>query len=369
MTIQTIGVLLGGLVFLVLGAESLVRGASRIAAMLGISPLIIGLTIVAYGTSAPELFVSLQSSLNGNANIALGNVVGSNIFNVLCVLGISALIAPLMVSQQIIRLDVPIMVGVSLLLLGLGLDGELNQAEGVFLFMGGVGYTLFLLWQSLKESDREVQEEYAQEYSFRSDRPLNSWLMNLVFLALGLVMLALGSDWLVGSSTAIARSFGVSDLVIGLTIVAVGTSLPELATSVMASLKGERDIAVGNVVGSNIFNILAVLGVAAIASPKGGITILPSALWMDIPVVILVAVACMPIFLTGNVINRWEGGIFVGYYGLYTVHLILKAMDHQALPIFNGIMAWGIIPLTGLLFGFNVWREFRNGRLNLGTKP
>ena len=204
--------------------------------MLSIPPLIIGLTIVAYGTSAPELFVSIQSSLQGNADIALGNVVGSNIFNVLCVLGISSLIAPLFVSQQIIRLDVPIMVGVSLLLFGLGLDGLLNRPEGIFLFMGGVGYTLFLLWQGLKEPDGAVQEEYNQEYAYESDNLWVSWGINVVLVAAGFVCLALGSDWLVESASTIARSLGVSDLVIGLTIVAIGTSLPELATSIIASI-------------------------------------------------------------------------------------------------------------------------------------
>ena len=365
MTIQTIGLLLAGFVFLVLGAESLVRGASRVAAMLGIPPLIIGLTIVAYGTSAPELFVSLQSSLNGNATIALGNVVGSNIFNVLAVLGTSALIAPLLVSQQIIRLDVPIMVGVSFLLWGLGWDGQLNRAEGIFLFMGGVGYTLFLLWQSMKEKDPSVQDEYEEEYAFKSDNPVRSWGVNLGFLVVGSYLLVLGSRWLVASATTIAKAWGVSDLVIGLTIVAIGTSLPELATSVMASIKGERDIAVGNVVGSNIFNILAVLGVAAMVSP-GGVTVAPSTLVMDIPFAILVAIACMPIFLTGNIINRWEGGIFIAYYVLYTVHLILKASGSESLQLFNSVMAFGLIPLTAIVFAFNVWQEFRKGRLKMG---
>ena len=363
MTIQTISLLLGGFVFLVLGAELLVRGASRIASMLGIPPLIIGLTIVAYGTSAPELFVSLQSSLQGNADISLGNVVGSNIFNVLSVLGISALISPLLVSQQIIRLDVPIMVGVSFLLFGLGLDGQLNRPEGIFLFMGGIGYTLFLLWQSRKESDVNVQDEYNQEYAFESDQPLVSWGINLGFVGAGFVLLGLGSNWLVDSASTIARSMGVSELVIGLTIIALGTSLPELATSIMASLKGERDIAVGNVVGSNIFNILAVLGVAAMASPKG-VTVDPSALWMDLPIMILVAIACLPIFFTGNIINRWEGGIFVGYYILYFVHLVLKSSGHEALSLFNHLVGFGILPLTALIFGFNVWQEFRNGRVS-----
>jgi cation:H+ antiporter len=362
MTIQTIVLLIVGLVLLVAGAEGLVRGASRVAAMLGVSPLIIGLTIVAYGTSTPELVVSLQSSLQGNADVALGNVVGSNIFNVLGVLGLSAVVSPLLVSQQLIRLDVPIMVGISGLLMGLGLDGTLNRAEGVLLFMGGIGYTLFLIWQSLKEKNPVVQDEYAQEYTFSSQKPGASYLVNIGLIVVGLGLLGVGSNWLIESATTIAKTLGVSDLVIGLTIVAIGTSLPELATSVLASLKGERDIAVGNVVGSNIFNILIVLGMAAMVSPTGGMTLEPMALWMDIPIMIGVAIAAMPIFLTGNIINRWEGGIFVGYYVLYTVHLFLKATASPTLPLFNGVVGWGILPLTGVLYGLNVWREFRLGR-------
>lgn len=365
MTIQTISLLIGGLVLLVLGAELLVRGASRVAAMLGIPPLIIGLTIVAYGTSAPELFVSVQSSLQGNADIALGNVVGSNIFNALSVLGISALIAPLVVSQQIIRLDVPIMVGVSVLLFGFSLNGLIGRPEGIFLFMGGIGYTLFLMLQSQKEPDEKVQEEYSQEYAFQSNTPLKSWGINLGLVASGIILLGFGADWLVDSGTTIARSMGVSELVIGLTIIAIGTSLPELATSVMASIKGERDIAVGNVVGSNIFNILVVLGVTAMISPSGGVAVAPSALWMDIPIAILVAIACLPIFFTGNVINRWEGGIFVGYYVLYSVHLLLKSTGHESQLLFNQVVGFGIIPLTLILFGLNVWQEFQKGRLSL----
>jgi cation:H+ antiporter len=178
-------------------------------------------------------------------------------------------------------------------------------------------------------------------------------------------LLGFGADWLVDSGTTIARSMGVSELVIGLTIIAIGTSLPELATSVMASIKGERDIAVGNVVGSNIFNILVVLGVSAMISPSGGVAVAPSALWMDIPIAILVAIACLPIFFTGNVINRWEGGIFVGYYVLYSVHLLLKSTGHESQLLFNQVVGFGIIPLTLILFGLNVWQEFQKGRLSL----
>jgi len=348
-----------GLVLLVAGAEALVRGASRSAAMIGISPLIIGLTVVAYGTSSPELVVSIQAAFAGEADIALGNVVGSNIFNVLMILGISALIAPLSVAQQLVRLDVPIMIGVSILTLLLGLDGSIDRPDGVLLFMGGVGYTVFLIYQSRQEKDAEVQAEYLREYGDRPLRMPQLWLLNLGYILVGLALLVVGSRWLVAGAIAIAQALGLSELVIGLTIVAAGTSLPELATSVVASLRGERDIAVGNVVGSNIFNMLAVLGLASIVAPNG-IPVAAAALRLDIPVMIAVAIACLPIFFTGNVIARWEGFIFLAYFGIYTTYLILASTQHAMLPIFSTVMIAFVIPitvLTLLVVTLQAWRR------------
>lgn len=347
MNFETILMLLVGLVLLVVGAEGLVRGASRLAAALGIPPLIIGLTIVAYGTSAPEMVVSTIASFNGNADIALGNVVGSNIFNVLFILGISAAVVPLVVAQQLIQLDVPIMIGVSILLLLLGLDGSIGRLDGAILLAGALSYTAFQVVQGLKESDANVKAEYDTEYDTGKMVGVKDWAINLGYIAGGLVLLVLGSQWLVNASVTIARWMGVSDLVIGLTIVAAGTSLPELATSVVASLKGERDIAVGNVVGSNIFNILAVLGIAGIVSPKG-ITVSPAALGFDIPVMIAVAIACLPIFFTGNLISRWEGLVFLGYYVAYATYLVLAQMQHEAMGTFSWAMVWFVMPLTAI---------------------
>jgi cation:H+ antiporter len=356
MSIAVLGLLLAGLVLLVIGAEALVRGSSKLAAMVGISPLVIGLTIVAFGTSSPEMAVSVQSSLAGQADIALGNVVGSNIFNVLLILGLSALVAPLVVAQQLIRLDVPIMIGVSILALFFGLDGTINRSDGVILFIGILVYTAFLIYQSRKESNSEVQEEYNREYGNRGTSNLQQWVINLGLIGGGLVLLVLGSRWLVQSSIAIAQAIGVSQLIIGLTIVAAGTSLPELATSVIASIKGERDIAVGNVVGSNIFNILSVLGLSAAVSPTG-VAVSNAALNFDIPVMIAVAFACIPIFVTGNLINRREGILFVGYYIAYTLYLILNAMDHDLLPVFSNVMLFFVIPLTVITLATVLWRS------------
>ncbi len=331
-----------GIGLLILGAELLVRGASRLAAAIGISPLVIGLTVVAYGTSAPEMAVSVQSALAGQADIALGNVVGSNIFNVLFILGLSALIVPLVVSRQLIKLDVPIMIGVSILLALLALDGNISRLDGALLFAGIVGYTFFLIKQSRKEK-RLAQDEYEKEYG--SAKSKGHWFINIALIIVGLGLLVLGSRWLVNGAIAIAQNLGLSELVIGLTIIAAGTSLPEVATSIIASIRGERDIAVGNVVGSNIFNILAVLGLSALVSPSG-VNVSPAALRFDIPVMLAVAVACLPIFLSGHLIARWEGALFLAYYIAYTLYLILAATQHDALPHFSAVMWEFVIPIT-----------------------
>ena len=346
-----------GLGLLVLGAEWLVKGASRLAAAAGISPLVIGLTVVAYGTSAPEMAVSVKSALAGQPDLALGNVVGSNVFNVLFILGTSALITPLVVSSQLVRLDVPLMIGVSLLTLLLALDGSIGRWDGLLLFAGAVGYTVFQIVQSRRES-AAVRSEYAQE--FAPKRP--STAADLAFVVTGLGLLVLGSRWLVQGAVVFAQALGVSELVIGLTIVAAGTSLPEVATSVLAAFRGERDIAVGNVVGSNIFNVLAVLGLAGLVSPSG-LPAAPALLRFDLPVMIAVAVACLPVFASGSLIARWEGSLFLFYYAAYTAYLVLSAQRHDALPAFSTVMEAFVLPLTGLtlaVVGWRAWRERRD---------
>ena len=361
MGITTILILIAGLVLLVAGAEVLVKGASRIAFMFGLSPLVIGLTIVAYGTSSPELMVSIQSSLAGQPDIALGNVVGSNIFNVLLILGISALITPLVVAQQLIRLDVPILIGVSCLTLMFGLDGKISRVDGTIFLIGIILYTTFLLIQSRKEHNPEVTEEYEREYGGSTARSPQQIAINIGFVVLGLGLLVLGSKFWVDSSIAIARSFEVSELVIGLTLVAAGTSLPELATSVVASIRGERDIAVGNVIGSNIFNILAVLGGSSLFSADG-LTVSASALRFDIPVMIAVAVICLPVFITGQLIARWEGLLFLSYYVAYTAYLIMDSANYETLPIFSNILLFVVFPATILSLGVSFLPSFRKSR-------
>jgi len=330
-----------GLVALVVGAEALVRGASRLALTLGISPLVVGLTIVAFGTSAPELAVAVGASLEGRTDIAIGNVVGSNIFNVLFILGLSALIVPLAVHRQVIRQEVPIMIGASLLLAVLALDARIGAADGAMLLALLLGYTVFLIVQSRREGPTD--EADAEAPTSQWDR---HWAVQLLLMAVGLALLVFGSQWLVTAATAFARALGVSELVIGLTIVAAGTSMPEVATSVMAAVRGQRDIAVGNVVGSSTFNILGCLGAAALAAGSGGLPVAPSVLNFDLWVMVAVALACLPVFFTGHEIARWEGLLFLGYYAAYTAYLILAAAAHDALPQFSAVMLGFVVPLT-----------------------
>ncbi len=344
--------LLAGLALLLAGAELLVRGASRLAAALSIPPLVIGLTVVAFGTSAPELAVSVQAALDGRAGIALGNVVGSNIFNVLLILGLSALIAPLVVSRTLVRIEVPIMIGVSLLLVAMGWNGHISRAEGAVLAILGIVYT----WLQIRAGRR--QESHGEPAEQEPRPAAGGWWRHASLIVIGLGMLLLGARWLVEGATVLARALGVSELIIGLTVIACGTSLPEVATSVLASLRRERDIAVGNVVGSNIFNILWVLGLAAVAA-AGGVEISPAAWRFDMPVMVAAAVACLPIFFTGYVIARWEGGLFVGYYLAYVTFIVLAAVQSPALRAFSNAMVGFVVPLTVLTVGVLAARSLR----------
>jgi cation:H+ antiporter len=331
-----------GLVALVIGAELLVRGASRLAVSFGVSPLVVGLTVVAFGTSAPEMAVSVGSALAGSADLAIGNVVGSNIANVLLILGISALITPLLVDEQIIRQEIPIMIGASALLVVMALDGRIGLVESSMLFALVIAYTVFLVVQSRRAS-KAVQDEF--ETGIPTSTWDSHWGVQIGLIAAGLVLLVVGADWLVDAAVAFARAFGVSDLVIGLTVVAVGTSMPEIATSIIAAIRGQRDIAVGNVVGSNVFNILAVLGAAGIASGTG-LPVSEAARNFDLWVMLAVAFACLPIMITGREIARWEGGVFLAYYAAYTAWLVLQAQQHDSLPAFSGIMLGYVMPIT-----------------------
>jgi len=352
---MTILLFIAGLAFLIIGAEFLVKGASRLAGVFGISPLVIGLTVVAFGTSSPELAVSIKAAMSDQAAIAVGNVIGSNIFNTLFILGLSALIVPLVVSQQLIRFDMPLMIALSVIVLLFSLDGKFSRIEGTTLATGLLIYIWFLISQSPRESSN-IKEEYSGE--FRVKTQVDSWIRNLILILVGLALLVLGSRWLVDSAVSFARYLGISELVIGLTIIAAGTSLPEVVTSAVAAFRGKRDIAVGNVVGSNIFNIMAVLGITSIVAPTG-IEVSNAVISFDIPVMIAVAFACLPIFFTGGVISRQEGALLLGYYIAYTLYLVLAASHHDGLARFSAVMFYFVIPLTVVTLIIVVLHEIR----------
>jgi cation:H+ antiporter len=332
-----------GLGALVAGAEALVRGASKIALSLGISPLVVGLTIVALGTSSPEVAVSVGAVMNGTTDIAVGNVVGSNVFNVLFILGLSALITPLVVHAQIIRQEVPIMIGASVILAVMVIDGSLGRWESALLLALLAAYVAFLVRQSRAET-AEIRDEYAGAVQ-RNGAWDGHWAVQTLLIVAGLALLVLGSEWLVNAAVAFARALGVSDLVIGLTIIAAGTSMPEVATSVLAAVRGERDIAVGNVIGSNTFNILGCLGLSGVIS-AGGLDIAPSVLNFDLWVMLAVAFACLPAFMLRNEIGRRRGLMFLAFYVAYVAYLILGAKDHDALDEFSAVMLSFVLPIT-----------------------
>jgi cation:H+ antiporter len=349
---------LGGLALLVGGAELLVRGAGRLAIALGMSPLVVGLTVVAFATSAPELAVSVGSAVDGNADIALGNVVGSTIANVLLILGLSALVSPLVVRSQLVRFDVPVMIGAAIGVLVLALDGIISRLDGALLAAGIVGYLVRVVIMSRRSADPPPAPDDVDEV----DAVAPSTPRDLLLVVAGLAGLVVGSNLLLDASVTVAERMGVSQLVIGLTLVAVGTSLPEIATSLLAVARGEQDLAVGNAVGSNVFNLLAVLGITALIAP-GGIAVAKGALDFDLPVMVAVTVACLPIFFTGSRIARREGALFLGYYIAYTAYLLLDAAEHDALEPFSAVMLWFVVPLTVLSVGATVVGSIRQRML------
>jgi cation:H+ antiporter len=346
---------ISGLLILSLGAEIFVRGASRLASMMGISPLIIGLTVAAFGTSAPEVAVVVRAGFEGQGELAFGNIIGSNISNFLLILGLSSIAAPLVVSKRLYNLEIPLLLGITSIVLVLGFNGNISSFEGILLLFGSAFYTLFVIWKCRKEGrakdekkkNLNVKQEKRSADIERSLFIRKAW-KPLLLIAAGLVGLILGAGWLVDSASEIARFFGVSELIIGLSIVAIGTSLPELATAVAAGLRGERDLAIGNVVGSNLFNLLFVLGVGAVTVP-GGIPVPPSSISFDIPVLLAVTAACLPIFFTEYKIDRLEGILFLSCYAAYLFYLFLFSTQHDLLPAFSTLMVRYILPPTALL--------------------
>lgn len=345
--------LLLALAALSIGAELLVHGASRLATMFGISQLVIGLTVVSFGTSAPEFVVSIKAALANHPDLVVGNCVGSNIFNLLFIIGACAVVIPLIVANQLIKVDIPIMIGAHLLFLLVSRNGLIDRYDALLLLAAFAAYYSFMIRKSLQENASTVSTPVEVK------RSLSAVIKQIGFVAIGLIMCIVGADALVDSATTLARILGVSELVIGLTIVSIGTSLPELATSFVATIRGQRDIAIGNVVGSSIFNILGVIGVAGLIAPNG-IIVAPSILRVDLPVAIGASIACFLICFTDRIISRWEGLLFLFYYGAYTTYLILEAQTHAALPLFSLILLWFVIPVSAVTLGYRFIRSVKH---------
>jgi len=362
--ILTVLTLVVGLVVLLVGAELLVRGASGLARALGLSPLLVGLTVVSFATSAPELAVSLDATLGGRPGLAVGTVVGSNIVNVLLVLGISAVVLPVVVKSQLFRIDIPVMVGLSLLTLLLALDGRLSRLDGLLLFVLLVAYVAV----SVVTSRRRDRAAPSHPPSGGAPPTRSRTALDALLVVVGVAMLVAGAGWLVSAATEIGNALGISELVMGLTVVAVGTSLPELATSVVAAVRKQTDMAVGNVVGSNIFNLGAVLGLSAGLSADG-IRLEPGAIALDLPIMILVAVALLPVAFTGAVVARWEGLVFIGYYAAYVTYLILASAQHDLLDGFSAVVVGFLLPATALVLLVLGAHEVRRRRARAGAPP
>jgi cation:H+ antiporter len=341
--------LLCGLALLVAGAELLVRCAVRMAANLKVRPLLIGLTLVAVGSSAPQLTVSLQAALNDTADIAVGSVIGSNIFNILVTLGLSALIIPLRVSRQLVRLDIPLMILASGLVFALALNKQLDRLDGVVLLGGLLVYLALLLRQS----------RHSGHHHPRHDLPRTSWLHNLVLMLAALLLLGLAGHLLLGAAVTLATELGLSERIIGLTIIAVSTSLPQLATSLIAAFRGQREIAVGNVIGSNVFNLLGVLGLTALVAPAP-LSVSPNALAFDLPVMLGVAALCLPVFYTGYRVTRGEGLLFLGLYLAYGLHVVSFTTGMPLAGKLEHLMLFFVLPallLFLLLSTLRAWRR------------
>ncbi len=300
-----------GCVLLYFGAEYLVAGGAAAGLRFGMSPLIVGLTIVAFGTSAPELFVSVDAALQGQGGIAAGNVIGSNLFNQAFILGIAVMICPVKIHRQLVRVDVPVLIVATLLVVPVLIKGSITRWEGIGFTAGILAYTGFCYWKSRQLSNEEMLAELSGDLP---KDPMASWKMLLLIIG-GLALLVFGSKLLVDGAISLAREFGVSEVFIGLTIVAAGTSLPELATSVVGAMKQQGDMAIGNLVGSSLYNMLAVLGISAAIHPYD----VPGISWLDIGFLIGSTLVLLPLMITGFELKRWEGAALFLIYSAYVI--------------------------------------------------
>ena len=308
-----------GIALLFGGGELFVQGAIALAVIFGIPQLVIGLTVVALGTSAPELFVSINSVLQGADALAVSNAVGSNIFNVMVVLGSSAVVLPLQVESRLVRRDVPLMIAISAAVWGMASAGRLTWQAGIALLLGLVINTI---WE-IRTAREEPDATEGAEPDIDADAASGGWQMAVLKLLAGIIVLTLGSRVLVSGATTAATLLGVSEAVIGLTIVSAGTSMPELITSLVAALRGRTDLAIGNVVGSCLLNLMMVLGGGALMAAGRGLDVSPELIGEDLPVMLLTSLACLPIFWTRGRISRLEGGLLLGLYALYITDNVL----------------------------------------------
>ncbi|MGE1155278.1 calcium/sodium antiporter [Pseudomonas kitaguniensis] len=340
--------MVSGLLLLIVGAETLVRAAVRLAASLKVRPLIIGLSIVAFGSSAPQMTVSLQATLAGNTDIAVGSVIGSSIFNILVTLGLAALIIPLRVSRQLVRLDIPVMILAGLLVFTLASNEDLTPIDGVLLLVALMAYLGVLHYQTRHSARPRTLDTVARA----------PWLSSVLLMLGGLLILALAGHLLLGAAVDVASDLGLSERIIGLTLIGVGTSLPCLATSLIAALRGQREIAVGNVIGSNVFNLLGVLGLTALLAPSP-LSVSPNALDFDLPVMLGAVVLCLPVFYSGYRVTRAEGLVLLGLYLAYGLHVMAFTTGMPLASKLEHLMLYYVLPVLVAFLLFNTLRAWR----------
>lgn len=351
---MTILLFIAGLVALIGGAELFLKGVDHFGLKWGVSPVVMGLTVVAFATGAPELAISIKAASSGSADLVLGNIIGSNIANILLILGIVAILKPIKITRRIIRIDVPIVISASLLLFILALDGTLTTFDGVVLIIGLLIYSLFTFFQIKKERKKGKEAEIFEYGESPEELATGAYfyIKNIGFLLIGLTLIVLGANWMVESAVTIARLLGLSELVIGLTIVSIGTSLPEVATSVASARKGNADIAVANVMGSNLYNVFLTMGLTLIIAPSF-LDVSIQALEFDLPFMVAVSIACIPIFIAGFNLTRSDGIIFLFYYSSYLAYLVLDAYESPIIQMTEKVFLFGVLPATLI---YMVWR-------------
>jgi len=358
---MTVFLFILGLAVLIGGAELFLRAVDKFGAAWSVSPVVMGLTVVAFATGAPELAISLQAAIDGKPDLVLGNILGSNVANILLILGIAGLVHPLKITNRIIKVDVPMVIMASTLLFILAIDGLLSPLDGGIIFIGLILYSIFMYFQ-IKKDRKQNKRKKSEEVKL--DEPVTPQFYGKYILLLlgGLVFIVLGSRWMVASAVEIAGILGISELIIGLTIVSIGTSLPEVATSVSAVRHGDSDTAVANVMGSNLYNILLTLSLTVLIAP-GAIDVSQEAINLDLPIMLIVAIACLPLFWPGKELGRKEAIGFLFYYVAYMTYLVFLAMEHPFKETMEVIMVWGIFPITAFLVILKFLFDFRSKRL------